>query len=104
MEINVLELSVDQLRKSYKKFHAVSAWRGTGYHWRPNLELYQLKIFLNIPEKNSDFFSLKQSPEVFCKKRSSEKFCKIHMKTPVPESFFNKVASQRPASLLKNLA
>ena len=55
MEINVLELIVDQLKKNYKKFHVVSAWRGTGYHWHPNLELYQLKIFVNIPEKTVTF-------------------------------------------------
>ena len=30
----------------------------------------------------------KQPPEVFCNKRCSKKFCKIHMKAPVPESFF----------------
>ena len=43
----------------------------------------------------------KQPPEVFCKKRCSQKFHKIHKKTPVPESLFNKVAGLRPATLLK---
>ena len=33
----------------------------------------------------------KQLPEVFCKKRCSQKFRKIHRKTPMPWSFFNKV-------------
>ena len=42
----------------------------------------------------------KQRPEVFCKKRCFEKFRKIHRKTPVSESFFNKVAD-RPATLFK---
>ena len=35
-------------------------------------------------------------PEVFRKKNGLIKFCKIHRKTPVPESFFNKVAGLRP--------
>ena len=43
----------------------------------------------------------KQPPEVFCKKMCSWKFHKIHRKTPVPETFFNKVAGLRPATLLK---
>ena len=43
----------------------------------------------------------KQPPEMFCKKRCSQKFHKIHKKTPVPESLFNKVAGLRPATLLK---
>ena len=34
----------------------------------------------------------KQPLEVFCKKWCSYKFCKIHRKTPVPESIFNKFA------------
>ena len=32
----------------------------------------------------------KQPPEAFCKKMCSWKFHKIHRKTPVPETFFNK--------------
>ena len=43
----------------------------------------------------------KQPPEEFCKKMCSWKFHKIRRKTPVPETFFNKVASLRPATLLK---
>ena len=35
----------------------------------------------------------KKPPEVFCKRRCSETFCKIHRKTPVLESLFNKVAA-----------
>ena len=34
-------------------------------------------------------------------KRCSEQFHEIHRKTPVPESFFNKIADLRPATLLK---
>ena len=34
----------------------------------------------------------------------SWKFCKIHRKTPVPDSTFNKVACLRPATLLKEEA
>ena len=33
----------------------------------------------------------KQPPEAFCKKMCSWKFHKIHRKTPVPETFFNKL-------------
>ena len=43
----------------------------------------------------------KQPPEAFCKKMYSWKFYKIHRKTPVPETFFNKVAGLRLATLLK---
>ena len=43
----------------------------------------------------------KQPPEVLCKDRFSYKFCKLHRKTPVPESLFNKVVGVRPATLLK---
>ena len=46
----------------------------------------------------------KQSPGVFYKKSFSWKFRKIHGKTPVSESLFNKVAGlqvSRPATLLK---
>ena len=42
----------------------------------------------------------KQPPEVFSKKRCFKKFCEIHRKTPVPESFFNKLPAP-PATLLK---
>ena len=38
--------------------------------------------------------SLSFSPDVFCKKRCSLKFRKIYNKTPVPESFLDKVAGQ----------
>ena len=43
----------------------------------------------------------KQPPELFCKKRCSQKCRKIHRKTPLPESLFNKVGGLRPATLLK---
>ena len=36
-----------------------------------------------------------------CKKRCSLKFRKFHRKTPVPESFFDKVTALRPATSLK---
>ena len=44
---------------------------------------------------------MKQPAEVFCKKRCSQKFRKIHSKTPVPESLFDKVTGLRPATLFK---
>ena len=43
----------------------------------------------------------KQPPGAFCKKMCSWKFHKIHRKTPVPETFFNKVAGLRPETLFK---
>ena len=43
----------------------------------------------------------KQPPEAFRKKMCSWKFHKIHRKTPVPETFLNKVAGLRSATLLK---
>ena len=43
----------------------------------------------------------KQPPELFYEKRCSYKLHKIHKKTPVPESFFNKIADLRAATLLK---
>ena len=43
----------------------------------------------------------KQPPDAFCKKMCSSKFHKIHRKTPVPETFFNRVVGLRPATLLK---
>ena len=47
------------------------------------------------------YIQQKQPPEVFCKKRCSKKFRKIHRKTPVSGSLFNKVEGLRPATLLK---
>ena len=63
-----------------------------------NAQLFtdDISLFTNVTDKNQ-----KQPPEVFCKKRCSWKFRKIHRKTPVPESLFNKVAGLRPATLLK---
>ena len=43
----------------------------------------------------------KQPPEAFCKKMCSWKFHKIHRKTPVPETFFNKAAGLRATTLSK---
>ena len=48
--------------------------------------------------RNSSINIQKQPPEVFYKKRCSDKFHKIHRKTPVSESFFNKVAGLRPGT------
>ena len=44
----------------------------------------------------------KQPPEVFYEKRCSLKFRKIHRKTPVPESLFNKVAKFLRTPFLQN--
>ena len=57
--------------------------------------------FNSVATKGTDIYNQKQLPEVFYKKRCSYKFRKIHRKTPVPESLFNKVAALRPATLLK---
>ena len=42
----------------------------------------------------------KEPPEVFYKKSFSRKFRKIHWKTPVLETLFDKVAILRTATLL----
>ena len=44
------------------------------------------------------YFNMKK---VFYEKRCSNKLHKIHRKTPVPKSFFNKIAGLRTAALLK---
>ena len=49
--------------------------------------------FLYLVRKTTNLLVQKQPPEVFYK-RCSYKFHKIHRETPVPESFFNKVAGQ----------
>ena len=46
----------------------------------------------------------KQPPEEFFKKMCPSKFCKLHKKTPVLETFFNKVAAIHPASFLKRVS
>ena len=43
----------------------------------------------------------KQPPVAFGKKMCSWEFHKIHRKTPVLDTFFNKLAGLRPATLLK---
>ena len=43
----------------------------------------------------------KRSPRSVLSKKCSEKFRKFYRKTPVPESFFNKVVGLKPATLLK---
>ena len=43
----------------------------------------------------------KQPPKVFYKKSCSEKFRKIHRKTPLLESLFNKVVAQKACNFIK---
>ena len=43
----------------------------------------------------------KQPLKMFYKRRCSLRFHKVHRKTPVPDSLFNKVEGPRPATLLK---
>ena len=64
------------LRKSQKSAYSSEAFQR--YSGSKILKTDGLCMKLNIQ---------KQPPEVFCKK-----FCKIHRKTPVPETLFNKVA------------
>ena len=51
-------------------------------------------------DKNKSFIK-KQPLQRFCKKGVLKKFHKIHLKTPVSESLFNRLSGLRPASLLK---
>ena len=55
------------------------------------------QLSTNITELNAKFFRSSR-PEVFCKDGF---FCKIHGKTLVLESLFNKVVSQMLATLKK---
>ena len=60
-----------------------------------------MKLFsLQKIDKNKSFIR-KQPPEGFCKKGVLKKFNKIHQKTPVSESLFNRFLGLRPAILLK---
>ena len=54
-----------------------------------------------LPVKKKQKTKQKKRKEKKNKKMYSYKFRKIHRKTPVPESLFNKVAGLRPATLLK---
>ena len=60
-----------------------------------------MKLFsLQKIDKNKSFIR-KQPPEGFCKKGVLKKIHKIHQKTPVLESLFNRVLGLRPATLSK---
>ena len=58
------------------------------------------QLSTNITELNAKFFSSSR-PEVFCKDIF---FCKIHRKTLLLESLFNKVVGQELATLKKDLS
>ena len=65
------------------------------------MEKICLKLFsLQKIDKNKSFIK-KQPPEGFSKKGVLKIFHKIHLKTPVLESYFNRVSGLRAATLLK---
>ena len=68
--------------------------------WETNFYFVLQNLFFFKYNCNVHCVVQKQPTEVFCKKRCSKKFRKIHRKTPVPVSFFNKVAGSA-CNLLK---
>ena len=65
------------------------------------MEKIWLKLFsVQKIDKNKSFLK-KHPPQGFCKKVVHKKFHKIHVKTLVLESLFNRVSALRPASLFK---
>ena len=65
------------------------------------MEKICLKLFsLQKIDKNKSFIK-KQMPQGFCKNGVLKKFHKIHLKTLVLESLFNRVSGLWPATLLK---
>ena len=65
------------------------------------MEKICLKLFSLQKIHKNKYFIKKQPPQGFCKKGVLKKFHKIHLKTPVLESLFNRVSGLRPAILLK---
>ena len=62
---------------------------------------HEKKMYHSTPIKTTST-NQKQPPEVVCETSCSLNFRKIHLNTPVPESFFNKVATvffSRPSIL-----
>ena len=65
------------------------------------MEKICLKLFsLQKIDKNKSFIK-KQPPEGFRKKGVLKKFHKIHLKTPVLESYFNSISCLRVVTILK---
>ena len=65
------------------------------------MEIICLKLFsLQKIDKNKSFIK-KQPPVGFSKRGVLKKFHKIHLKTPMLESYFNRVSGLRAATLLK---
>ena len=65
------------------------------------MEKICLKLFSLQKIHKNKYFIKKQPPQGFCKKGVLKKFHKIHLKTPVLESLFNRVLGMRHATLLK---
>ena len=60
-----------------------------------------MKLFSLQKIHKNKYFIKKQPPQGFCKKGVLKKFHKVHLKTPVLESLFNRVSGLRPVILLK---
>ena len=67
-------------------------------HWFVNLVTLQGERKSIV---NSSYQVQKQSRKVFCKKSCSQKLRRIHRKTPMLESLFNKVADLKACNLIK---
>ena len=67
--------------------------------WRYQFEVNINYIVFQPFSKTKQF--QKQSSELFWKKGVLKNFCKLHMKTPVLESLFNKVAGLQDCNFIK---
>ena len=94
-------LKFRKLRKSKSK--KIYIRRRPPKFWVQSIFNYNLQQNLRFLQLSSRYYLLrqKQPPEVFCKHRCSQKFLKIHRKTPVLESLFNKASGLWPAILFK---
>ena len=57
--------------------------------------MFETISYITLPKKAKNWKIIwfqKRPPDTFCRKRCSRKFCKVHRKTPMFESLFNKVA------------
>ena len=57
--------------------------------------MFETISYITLPKKTKNWKIIwfqKRPPDTFCRKRCSRKFCKVHRKTPMFESLFNKVA------------
>ena len=75
----------DEVNKNQIVWSLIFSWRQYTIFYDNNfIRILRLKFLKQIEAQ-------KQSSRGVLRKKYSQKFCKIHRKTPVPESLFNKV-------------